>query len=70
MAMTLSVVEAGRKGGLAVLQKKGRKFYSIIGRKGQAVTRTKYPGMARVWGKRGGRPRKSSLSEIEGEEGK
>jgi hypothetical protein len=68
--MSISVVEAGRRGGLAVLRKRGRKFFLIIGRKGQAAMRKKYPGMASVWGKMGGRPKKPSLSEIMGEEGK
>lgn len=56
-----TTVEAGRKGGLAVLRNRGRAFYSRIGRIGQAVMRQRYPGMATVWGKKGGRPRKISL---------
>ena len=33
--MSMSVVEAGRRGGLTVLKQKGRGFYAEIGRKGQ-----------------------------------
>lgn len=67
--MVVTVVEAGRLGGLAVLRKRGREFYSFIGRQGQAAMRKKYPRMARVWGKMGGRPRKPSLSLIMGDKG-
>ncbi len=48
----LSVRQAGRRGGLALLQRRGRQFFREIGCKGQAALRTKYPGMAREWGKR------------------
>ena len=53
-----TVNEAGRRGGLKVLNTKGREFFSRIGRKGQKVMREKYPDMAKTWGKKGGRPRK------------
>jgi len=66
--MSISVSEAGRKGGLAVLRRRGRSFYSEIGKKGQLVMRRKYPGMAKEWGRRGGRPRKLTLCQIMGEE--
>ena len=56
-----SVSEAGRKGGLTVLQKKGRNFFIEIGRKGQRVMRKRYPNMASEWGKKGGRPRKEVI---------
>jgi len=55
----MDVTEAGRKGGLTALKKLGREFYVRIGQKGQSSMRRKYPNMAREWGKRGGRPRKS-----------
>jgi len=65
--MTISVREAGRKGGLAVLRNRGREFYREIGRKGQQAMREKYPlSMAHEWGKRGGRPKKPKLSEMGG----
>ncbi len=56
----MDVIEAGRKGGLTALNKLGREFYVRIGQEGQRSMRRKYPNMAREWGKRGGRPRKSS----------
>jgi len=67
---SISVVEAGRLGGKAVLKKKGRDFFSLIGKMGQLAMRKKYPNMARNWGKLGGRPPKPTLAEIMGEEGK
>ena len=63
----ISVNEAGRRGGLSILRKRGRSFFAEIGRKGQAAMRQKYPNMASQWGKRGGRPRKPNLNEM-GEE--
>jgi len=60
----MNVVEAGRKGGLTVLRKLGREFYVGIGQKGQKSMRRKYPNMASVWGKRGGRPKKNSLDDM------
>lgn len=68
--MSISVTEAGRKGGLTVLKKRGHSFYSGIGKKGQAVMRRKYPAMAAKWGRLGGRPRKLTLDEILGEKSK
>jgi general stress protein YciG len=67
--MSITVVEAGRKGGLTVLNKRGREFFSEIGRKGQQVMRAKYPSMASVWGKQGGRPKKFNLDINMGEQG-
>lgn len=67
--MTISVVEAGRKGGLSVLTRRGRAFYSEIGKKGQQAMRQKYPNMASEWGKLGGRPKKAMLNQITGEKG-
>jgi hypothetical protein len=67
--MTLTVAEAGRRGGLRLLQTRGRAHFGAIGRKGQQAMRRKYPGMATEWGKRGGRPRKLTLGQIMGERG-
>jgi general stress protein YciG len=63
-----TTVEAGRKGGLVVLHKHGREFYSRIGRLGQAVTHQRYSGMAAEWGRKGGMPRKSIQVKNVGEE--
>jgi general stress protein YciG len=68
--MSISVTEAGRRGGLVVLSRKGRSFYTDIGKKGQTVMRQRYPQMAAEWGKLGGRPKKLTLDEIVGENGK
>jgi len=67
--MSMSVTEAGRRGGLIVLSRRGRSFYSEIGKKGQAVMRQRYPEMAAKWGRLGGRPRKLTLPQIVGENG-
>ena len=66
--MSITVAEAGSRGGLSVLRKHGRGFYAQIGRKGQAAMRQKHPNMAQEWGKRGGRPKKSCRGD--GEVGK
>jgi len=59
--MGISVEEAGKRGGLTTLNRKGRAFFSSIGRTGQKALRFKYPGMASTWGKMGGRPKKPTL---------
>jgi len=57
----ITVNEAGRKGGLALLGKRGKKHFAEIGKKGQEVLKKSYPGMASEWGKKGGRPRKNNI---------
>lgn len=64
--MSISLREAGRKGGLTVLRKRGRAFFVEIGQKGQLAMQAKYPGMASQWGKLGGRPKKPCLKEMGG----
>ncbi|MFC1931896.1 hypothetical protein ACFLXJ_06860 [Chloroflexota bacterium] len=59
--MGISVNEAGKKGGLALLAKCGSKHFAEIGKKGQKILRKRYPNMASEWGKKGGRPRKYNL---------
>lgn len=59
--MSMTVAEAGKKGGLSVAKQYGRAFFSSIGRRGQRAQRSKYPEMAKEWGKMGGRPRKPAL---------
>ena len=54
----ITTSEAGRKGGLALLSKRGKKHFVEIGKKGQEAMKESYPGMASEWGKKGGRPRK------------
>lgn len=55
----VSVKEAGQRGGLALVQRRGHSWFAEIGSKGQKTLRARYPGMAREWGKLGGRPRKA-----------
>jgi hypothetical protein len=57
----ITVNEAGRKGGLSLLNKRGNNHFSKIGKKGQEMLRQRYPGMASVWGRLGGRPKKKNL---------
>ena len=56
----LTIKEAGRKGGLALLSKRGKKHFADIGKKGQQIMKKRYPGMASTWGKKGGRPRRNN----------
>ena len=65
----IDVRVAGHLGGLECLRRRGLSFYSRIGRIGQARLRELYPGMAREWGKLGGRPKKLGLKEIGGDSG-
>jgi hypothetical protein len=58
---SISVREAGKRGGLALLYKRGNKHFSEIGKKGKEELNRLYPGMASAWGKKGGRPRKENL---------
>ncbi|MBM3120396.1 MAG: hypothetical protein FJ006_12795 [Chloroflexi bacterium] len=60
----ITVVEAGRKGGLTVLTTRGKSWFAQIGSEGQKALRAKYPNMAREWGRKGGRPRKPNLSDL------
>ena len=57
----LTIKEAGKKGGLALLSKRGTKHFVEVGRKGQEIMKKRYPGMASTWGKKGGRPRKNNI---------
>jgi general stress protein YciG len=59
--MAMTVIEAGRKGGLTVLRRYGRQFFVQIGTKGYETMRANYPNMASTWGKKGGRPKKPKL---------
>ena len=52
--MGLSVQEAGRRGGLAILNERGRDHFVAIGKKGHQTLQERYPGMASDWGKKGG----------------
>ena len=56
--MSMTVSEAGRKGGLALFNKCGKQHFIQIGKKGHESMNNSHPGMASEWGKKGGRPRK------------
>ena len=62
--MSITVNEAGRRGGLTVLARYGCKHFSKIGKQGQKTLRDKYPDMASIWGKQGGRPKKLNLGDM------
>ena len=57
----MTIKDAGRKGGLALLHKRGKKHFAEIGKKGQEMMKKRYPGMASTWGKKGGRPRRNNI---------
>jgi hypothetical protein len=57
----ISVQEAGKMGGISLLQKRGKIYFSEIGKKGQKAMRIRYPDMAKEWGKKGGRPKKRPI---------
>jgi general stress protein YciG len=57
----ITVNEAGRRGGLSLLAKRGHNHFTEIGKKGQEALRKRYPGMASEWGKKGGRPKKNNI---------
>jgi hypothetical protein len=61
MVENITVNEAGRRGGLSLLNKRGHSHFVEIGKKGQKALRKSYPGMASIWGKKGGRPRKNNI---------
>lgn len=62
----ITVMEAGRKGGITLLERRGREYFVALGKKGQAAMRKRHPGMARKWGCLGGRPRKQKFQDFGG----
>lgn len=64
---TVSVAEAGRRGGRKTLEKYGREHFSAIGKKGGERTRQLYGDLLKEFGKRGGRPQRPDLGEVSGE---
>ncbi len=66
--MSMTVKQAGRKGGKAVVKKHGTAHFKKIGVIGQAALRAKYPGMAQIWGKMAKHRTRPTLAQIiEGE---
>jgi hypothetical protein len=67
---TLTVVEAGAKGGNSTFKRYGKRHYQEVGIKGQATLSAKISHeQRRLWGLLGGRPRKRRLF-FEGEKGR
>lgn len=63
---SISVKEAGRRGGRATLENKGTDFFKKIGKKGGERTKELYGELLSEFGKKGGRPRRPNLSESVG----
>jgi len=61
----VTCAEAGARGGRAVVQRYGLDHLRQAGQRGGQATARRHPGMARVWGKLGVRPRKQTLQELE-----
>jgi len=66
----VSVREAGARGGRTTLERRGTGYFKRIGRKGGLRTKQLYSEMFREFGRRGGRPRRPSLEECQGEGGR
>ena len=65
---TISVREAGRKGGQATLRNQGNEFFRKIGKKGGKRTAELYRDLLSEFGKKGGRPKRPALNEYLEEE--
>jgi len=66
---SITVAEAGRRGGQSTLEHRGIEFFREIGAKGGRKTAELYAGLLKEFGKKGGRPRRPTLDESTGEEG-
>jgi general stress protein YciG len=64
---SISVREAGHRGGQITLQNRGVKHFKKIGRKGGQRTAQLYHELLSEFGKMGGRPRRPTLDETMGE---
>lgn len=60
---SLSVQEAGAKGGRRTLELRGPDFFREIGRRGGASTAKSYAGLFKEFGRKGGRPRRPAFGE-------
>ena len=54
----INVKDAGAKGGRTTLERHGREFYQIIGKKGGNRARELYRDLLKEFGRKGGRPRR------------
>lgn len=66
----LTVAEAGRRGGIATRDRRGIKFLRQIAKKGGATTKARWGHLYSEFGKKGGRPKRPTLDESVGEEGR
>ncbi len=63
--LSLTVREAGRRGGLKTLREYGLAHYRSAGKRGAATLLLRYSrDQLAAWGKKGGRPRKPKLSDM------
>jgi general stress protein YciG len=69
LPVQITVREAGRRGGQSTLEHQGVEFYREIGKKGGRRTAELYHDLLAEFGKRGGRPRRPTLNQSDGEEG-
>jgi general stress protein YciG len=60
---SISVKEAGRRGGYATLETQGVDFFKKIGKKGGQRTKELYGELLSQLGKNSGRPRRPTLDE-------
>ena len=59
----LTVVDAGRKGGIATRDRYGNRHFQDIGKKGGQATAKRYRELLNEFGRQGGRPRMPTLLE-------
>jgi uncharacterized protein len=64
----MTVKEAGRRGGNATRENRGRGFFKDIGKKGGQRTAELYRELLSEFGKKGGRPHRPALNEPTREE--
>lgn len=63
--MSISIEQAGRKGGISTRNKHGLSFLTQIGAIGGRVTVERHKDKLSHWGRLGGRPRKIPFNEME-----
>jgi general stress protein YciG len=67
-SQSMTVRQAGSRGGRRTLQLHGAEFFRIIGRKGGQRTAELYGDLLKAYGQRGGRPKRPALGNVgEGE---
>lgn len=61
---SISVKEAGRRGGRSTLARRGTAFFREIGAKGGKRQKELYSDLLTEFGKKGGRPKRSNLESV------